>query len=322
MKIYKNLYLLPLLILLQSGVCAGEPWSVTEKPTLDSLLAVTLRSALTASAGGNIQARLGRIRLRQSAARHAEPEQLGRLLTQLYETVDRLPIDEAAPLHNLRQKDVDQNIEVLLRQQPSDALASTRKVSWKLAIIELLVEVEKSQYKDLTQELLGRAAIDRRQATTDRARALAALARGFQTGEVPTEIIQSLTENVAGEDYDMQRLQLGVLGQVGNAETLRFLKAARDTSAFDAVRENVEFAIGKLSYALASDRAAQAGVLRAILGQEAPTLRLLINWAIRQVVQDHHRSLLGVLEERLNAYETSNKYLAQEFQRAIDTLRR
>jgi hypothetical protein len=87
------------------------------------------------------------------------------------------------------------------------------------------------------------------------------------------------------------------------------------------VRENVEFAIGKLSYALAGAPSAQAEVLHAIFGQEAPTSPLLTDWALRQVVQDNHGSLLGMLEARHTAYAASNRYWTQEFQQAIDALR-
>ena len=322
MKTLRIVCIVTLSFLLQSSVLAEDTWSITEQPTVNSLLEITLRSAISASTRGDMQAALHRIRLQQSAAQYAEPDQLGTLLLQVYETVSGLPIDDAAPLRNLRQTDLDTLVLVLLRQQSSDALESTTKLSWKLAIVELLVEVKPAGYTDVSQGFLVPIATDRGQDASDRARAFGALARGFRTGDLPDDTVRRLTENLADEDYDMKRLQLGVLGQVGNAETLSFLKAARDTNSFSDVRENVDFAIGKLSYHLEGERSAKEEVLKSILGQEDPLSLLLIDWALQQVVQDHYGSLLGFLEERHKAYESSDqRFLAQGFRRAIDALR-
>lgn len=316
-----NLIGMSLLVTAQLVPAADEKWIVEADATVSSLMDLTLRSAIAASNKDDARAALNRIRLRQSVARHAHREVVGKMLVEAYEQVAGLPSDESTALRDLVDAGLDEKIAALVGEQSDEALSVTTKLSWKLAAIELLVEAQPAGYKSLCEDLLVRVATVVNETPGDRSRALVALARGFKSGNLPAHSVRLLSRGLAGESYDMKRLRLGVLGQVGSAETLRVLKALKSQDAFKAVRENVDFAISKLSHTLEDDPSAKLKVLRTILAQEKPRSRLELSWALGQVVQDRRVELLGLLEARREVYASEDRYLEQVFANAISALR-
>lgn len=310
-----------LLLLLQPVHAANERWMVEDDTDVASLMAVSLRSAIAASNDVGMQAAFNRIRLRQSVARHPHREVIGEMFLDVYARVTRLPINEVAPLREVVHVDIDADMADLLSERTAAAMNKTTKLSWKLAVLELLVEAKPVGYKRLSESILVRVATGTASTSSDRARALVAVARGFNSGDMTTQSVRLLTEGLADENYDMKRLCLGVLGQVGNAETLQVLRASRDQNAFDAVVDNIDFAISKLSYNLEDELSGKVKILRTVLEQDQPRSLLELNWALDQVISDGRVELLGLLKDMHEVHASEDRFLEQEFARAISGLR-
>ena len=239
---------------------------------------------------------------------HSEKAAIQKRLLDDYQSLASSSIRSDRPLVALTEGRASSEIGPMMRdalkRQEIERLKVLTKLDWLLSLAKIIVEIKPPDYKPAILPLLLDTIGDSKLSEVRRSGAGIILARGFVHGDIDPRSIKELQDVLTREkSYDQRRILLGGLAVYGNGEARVFLLDLQENRHYADVRKNIEYAIFSLEYGLAKDDPAKEKVLTSVV--KANCSMLSKGWALRLIKEDRRKSLIGVLDDRIEVLGTT-----------------